>query len=469
MNGYQLKQFENIDVSVAFTAEIDDLLARHFEKCDEQEDLTFAYWHPSRGAHRYTAILYGVALPSDSERILQGNVAFTSEYLSRVLDGCPDGSGIAFMHSHLGRGWQDMSQDDIEAERNRIASVVASKTGLPLVGLTWATDRMWSARLWLRAGRNDYRRKQVSTVRSVGRRLRLSYHPEILPAPLPRESQVATCSVWGKSVQSDLVRMHIGIVGLGSVGSVVAESLSRMGIQHITLIDHDFVEERNLDRTLGANAMDARNKTLKVAVSKRLIDQSHTANKFCVTYVAESVLSPNGMHAALDCDVIICCVDRPYPRHIMNVLSYSHLIPVIDGGILAIVKESDKLQYLGWRIHTIGAGYPCMYCLDALRRSDVDLDFNGQLDNPEYIQGLEANERESYQRRNVFSFSLSVAAHQCIQLVGLVSGNKRICGTGAQTYNAFPGTMTIGDKIGCSPDCDISPLTAKAIDLESEK
>src|SRR5262249_14063850 len=138
------------------------------------------------------------------------------------------------------------------------------------------------------------------------------------------------------------------------------------------------------------------------------------------------------------------------------------VIPVIDGGILARVREDGRLLHVDWRIHTVGPERACLYCLDAVRRSDVPLDRDGLLDDPDYIRGLSAADRERYGRRNVFAFSLSVAAHEVLQLVGMIAGNERIGGRGPQTYHAYPGTMDSCATEACAPECDIAPLTALA-------
>jgi hypothetical protein len=70
--------------------------------------------------------------------------------------------------------------------------------------------------------------------------------------------------------------------------------------------------------------------------------------------------------------------------------------------------------------------------------SDVSLDRSGKLDDPDYISGLSKGERARLSRRNVFAFSLSVASHEVLQLVGLITGHQRIGGTGPQSYNAEP-------------------------------
>jgi hypothetical protein len=464
---YNEQHLRSLELSVAMTGDLDAQLRAHFRHDGyRQEDLTFAFWKPSAGSARLTAVLTRLVLPDKDERILDGNAAFTADYLSRVLASVPDGCGIALLHSHLGSGWQDMSIADDIAERDHLASAAAGRTRLPLVGLTWGTDGTWSARFWGRTAPFTYERVDAATVRvASSSQLKLSFHPFLRPEPTELPSQQATISVWGSRAQADLARTRVGIVGLGSVGSIVAEALSRIGVSDIVLIDHDRIEERNLDRTLHATHGDARRHTSKVAVAKRAMASSHTAADLSVRTVPASLLSPKGIAAALDCDVLICCVDRPWPRWILNTIAYAHLIPIIDGGIAARVTPDGRPLHIDWRIHTVGPGRACLLCLGALLRSDAGLDRDGLLDDPDYLRGLSPQDRERYNRRNVFPFSLSVAAHQTLHLAGLVAGSQRISGTGPQHYAAYPGEMTVSPTAACEPDCEIAVLTASAAPL----
>jgi len=293
----------------------------------------------------------------------------------------------------------------------------------------------------------------------------MTYHPQLMPSPHRTETQIATASVWGAANQADIARVHVGIVGVGSVGSVVAESLARIGVAHLTLIDHDRIEARNLDRTLGALPADARESTLKVAVSERLVAATHTASPFAVDALAVDVREPDGLARALDCDVIFSCVDRPAPRHLLNAVAYGHLVPVVDGGILARVDSEGRLLHVDWRIHAVGPGRPCMLCLGALRSEDIQLDLAGKLDDPAYIAGLGPAFSPLLARQNVFAFSLSVAAHEVLQFSGLVTGDARIGGKGAQFYHAYPGEMAIVPVAECAEGCAYHALTATAADL----
>lgn len=462
-----ISRFSDGELSVAMSQELSDELSAHFRSHRDagkrQEDLAFALWSPSYGTKRTSAILNRIVWPEDGDRLLRGNVSFTAEYVQRVLKESAGEYGIALIHSHLGPGWQDMSRDDIVAERDRLAGAVFGRTRLPLLGMTWGTDDAWSARFWVRQSPNTFTRQDAGTVRVVGRRLGMTFHPALRPTPKTRDSQVATVSVWGPEAQATLARFHVGIVGLGSVGSIVAESLSRMGVSRITLVDHDVLETRNLDRTLGAVPDDVDAALPKVETAQRGIESSHTAENVTLTACNQRLESEEGYAQALDCDVLFSCVDRPSPRGYLNAISYAHLIPVVDGGIRAEVKKTGGLLHVTWRIHTIGPGRACLVCLGSLTRREISMDRSGQLENPVYIQGLKEPGQFMAPRENVFPFSLSVAAHEVLQMVGLVTGSERICGCGPQTYHGYPGTMEVEAVSCCQPDCDYALLTATAV------
>jgi hypothetical protein len=430
---------------------------------------TFAFWKPSQGSRRTSFVVTGAVLPAPEERILDGNVAFTADYLSRVLGTVEPGTGIALIHSHLGPGWQGMSEDDIVAERDRLAGAVFGRTALPLLGMTWGTDGTWSARTWGRARSFTYERVDIPTVRVAGtERLALSFHPILRPEPPPVPAQVATVSVWGSRAQDDIARARVGIVGLGSVGSIVSEALSRVGFTDLFLIDHDHIETRNLDRTLHATASDAADGMAKVDVAKRASVLSHTAPTQRIDARRTSLLTKDGIRAALDCDAIVCCVDRPWPRWLLNSIAYGHLIPVVDGGIQARTTSDGRPLHIDWRIHTVGPGRRCMVCLGALLRSDVGLDRDGLLDDPDYIAGLSPQDRERFNRRNVFPFSLAVAAHEVLHLAGMIGGSARVSGIGPQHYRAYPGEMSATATSGCDADCEFRNLGQAVPQLDDQ-
>ena len=104
MTYHELPYLQDRELAVAMTGDLDAQLRQHFVHERLQEDLTFATWRPSRGRRRMTLVLGEALLPNDDERILEGNVSFTVDYLSRALASLEPGTGLALIHSHLGPG-----------------------------------------------------------------------------------------------------------------------------------------------------------------------------------------------------------------------------------------------------------------------------------------------------------------------------------------------------------------------------
>src|SRR5207253_678650 len=131
-------------------------------------------------------------------------------------------------------GWQGMSFDDVKAERGNAGAVLGA-THLPMVGMTIAGDGAWSGRFWIRTAPRSYARRNCATVRVIGDRLSLYYMDELAPPTLATGEQIRTISAWGEEAQRDLARLRGGLVGSGSVGGLVGDSLARTGFEDVML------------------------------------------------------------------------------------------------------------------------------------------------------------------------------------------------------------------------------------------
>lgn len=426
-------------------------LHRHLLREDGQEDLCFALWHPSDTPDRTTALLSQPILPLEGERNVHGNASFESSYLHRAgaLAG-EQGAGLALLHSHPGGvGWQGMSPDDIAAEHDHSAKALAL-TGRPLVGLTLAGDGSLSARVWERTGPRSYARNDCEVVRVSGEQLRFSFNPALRPAPDADESQERTVSAWGQALQADLARMRVGIVGAGSVGSIVAEVLARTGIGELVLIDFDSVETVNLDRLLFASPRDVQLARSKVELLARGLTASATNPSFKVQALEASVVELPGFQAVAECDLAFSCVDRPWARHALNYLASAHLIPVVDGGI-AVDAKNERLRHAQWKAHMAAPGRRCLRCLGQYDLGLVDLERRGDLENPTYIAGL-AKDHVLRARENVIAFSTAVASLEVLQLLTAMIAPSGLGDPGAQTYH-FVRACLESTISGCDPDC----------------
>lgn len=414
------------------TAQTKDDLEAFLLRADGQEELVFGLYVPSQGEGRFTALFSEIVYPVEGDRQVHGNVSFNAAYLERVYaEALSSGKGVVFLHSHLGPGWQDVSDDDVRAD-TQLASSAVPVTGLPLLSMTLGTDGTWSARAWTN-GNGVPQGRWCTHVRTVERHLKVDYAERLRPAPQTTRRQRRTVAVWGEQHQASMTRLTVGIVGLGSVGSQVCEQLARSGFTRLVLIDHDRVEEHNLDRLAGAYSENVGE--WKVDVAGRNAARGSTAQKVSVRRVPYSLVSEEGYRAALDCDVLISCVDRPHPRRLLNHIAYAHLIPVIDGGI-RVRHKNGILNAVNWQVQTVGPGRPCLVCLQVYDSALAELDARGLLDDPTYIEGLPQDDVLKASE-NVYTFSSAVAALEVMQLVTLVTGLQDF---GVQRFDFHAGT-----------------------------
>ena len=375
--------------SVAMTAGSEEALVRCLDRDDGQEDICLATYRPSTGLTRFSALIRTVVPPASGDRRVHGNATITADYVLRAAAAAQeDDGGLVLLHSHPGgRGWQAMSGPDRDCEAS-YANLVRELTGLPLVGMTLATgDRTWSARHWDVGVGRSVDCTHCTNVRTVGERLAMSWNDAVRPPPRSRESQKRTVSAWGAVCQADLARRKVLVIGAGSVGLDVLVRLAASGLCELTIMDFDVVEARNLDRLIGASGRDALLRRPKIHVARREATTAATAEGFRIRSSSWSICEPEGLRLALDHDLIFSCVDRNWPRAVLNGLAYSDLIPVIDGGIAIDVFESGEMRNATWRSHVVRPGRPCMGCNGQVDFGAVALEQQGLLDDPEYIEG----------------------------------------------------------------------------------
>src|SRR5690606_32576423 len=114
--------------------------------------------------------------------------------------------------------------------------------------------------------------------------------------------------LYGRGALARFAASHVAVVGIGGVGSWVAEALARSGVGELTLIDLDHVVESNINRQVHASS--ATLGQAKVDAMAERIAQIHSE---CIVHrVDEFVepenwprLLPTAVHAVVDaCDQV---------------------------------------------------------------------------------------------------------------------------------------------------------------------
>lgn len=442
-----------MEFNVAMTESVNKSLQQFLLKDLEDEEICFANWYPAQGTSRYSALLHDIIYPLGGDRKRHGTVSAFPQYVDRVKEFAREkGGGVAMIHTHpSGIGPQGVSGPDLYYEQDILSREIFGITGFPLVGMTLSGAGMWSARFYPK----PFKIQWCPTVRIIGKNLTIHYNPKLRPAPNHNAKQLRTISVWGKEKQSYVMRLKVGIIGVGSIGSAVTEILARIGIGDVIIMDYDKVKIHNLDRMPNAATEDIG--IPKIDVVERSIKKAATNDKFSCEKYDYSVVEEDGYKKVLDCDVIFSCVDRPWARQVLNHLSYSCLIPVIDGGV-SFKINNGKLLHGMFRAQTVGPERVCMSCLGAYNQSEVQLDRDGLFDDPNYIEKQEANSPIK-SRENIMPFVSSLAGLETIQFVELVTnlGNKG--DLGQQPYNYYTGDILPVHK-NCVEGCEYVNKTA---------
>lgn len=436
--------------SVAIPECTNSALLKHLIRADQQEDLCFALYAPSTGYSRYSGIIKEIILPELGDRRVHGNVSFNAQYLDRVTSlALKKGLGVCFLHSHPGPGWQGMSRDDINAEKF-LAPRVKAITGYPLLGMTTGNDGSWSARYWIRVDRGQYEKQWCYSVRVVGKAFTPHFKPDHKLPHINKETLERTISAWGPHKQAILSSLSIGIVGLGSIGGQVAEALAKTGVCQIKLFDFDSIEFKNIDRLTGVGLEDVGRS--KVMVYAEYLNRISPNTHLNVEIYNSSIIKPELLPHLLDCDIIFSCVDRPYPRYILNQIAYANAIPVIDGGIDASInKTHDNIQQARWRSTVAGPERICLECLGQYLPEDVALEMDGMLDDPVYVQGL-PKDHFAKKGENVYVFSLLAAGKLMSQFLSLVLQPMGVY-YGPKEMSFITGTIDSDFPFTCKPTC----------------
>lgn len=136
----------------------------------------------------------------------------------------------------------------------------------------------------------------------------------------------------GEKGQEMIANKHVLIVGMGALGTHVAEGLTRAGVKALTIVDRDYIEFSNLQRQTLFTEKDAENMLPKVVAAKHHLEQINSdihINEY-IQHVDYYFLDTH----AKDIDLIIDATDNFDTRQLINDYAYKMNIPWIYGGVV---------------------------------------------------------------------------------------------------------------------------------------
>lgn len=137
----------------------------------------------------------------------------------------------------------------------------------------------------------------------------------------------------GEGGQIKLLHSRVAVIGVGALGTVIANHLVRSGIGYLRLIDRDLVDVSNLQRQILFDEEDARlNLPKAVAAEKKLKEINSTVT---VEPVIADLNLDNAEDLLQDVDCIVDGTDNFMTRFLINDVSIKHGIPWVYGGAVS--------------------------------------------------------------------------------------------------------------------------------------
>jgi molybdopterin-synthase adenylyltransferase len=171
-------------------------------------------------------------------------------------------------------------------------------------------------------------------------------------AQLLRYSRHILLNEVGVEGQERLLESHALVIGAGGLGSPVALYLGSAGVGRITIVDHDVVDETNLQRQIAHNlARVGRPKAESVVEAIAAINPDVRVTP--LVQRADGDLLDKWVAQA---DVVLDCTDNFLTRHAINRACVLHHKPLVSG---AAIRMDGQLSVFDQRT----PGNPCYACV----------------------------------------------------------------------------------------------------------
>lgn len=144
----------------------------------------------------------------------------------------------------------------------------------------------------------------------------------------------------------------VALIGVGALGTVIANQLVRIGVGEIRLIDRDFVEESNLQRQMLFDEQDAKERLPKAIAAVQKLEQINS--KVTLTPFITDVHAGTIESLVQGVDIILDGTDNMETRFLINDVSVKYNIPWVYGGAIHSRGVSTTI---------IPMKTPCFRCL----------------------------------------------------------------------------------------------------------
>lgn len=148
-----------------------------------------------------------------------------------------------------------------------------------------------------------------------------------------RYSRQMLFSPIGEEGQRRLLESSVCIVGMGALGTVLANHMVRSGVGRVRMVDRDYVEPSNLQRQMLFDEEDAEQALPKVVAAQHKLQRINSETKLEAVFT--DVTTANVLDLLQDVDLVLDGTDNFQTRFLLNDACYREGIPFVYGGAVS--------------------------------------------------------------------------------------------------------------------------------------
>jgi molybdopterin/thiamine biosynthesis adenylyltransferase len=177
----------------------------------------------------------------------------------------------------------------------------------------------------------------------------------------------------GETGQAAIAASRVAVVGLGGLGSHVAQGLAYLGVRDFVLVDDDRVDETNLNRLIGAGPVDVGMPKVEVA-ARTIRSVSPDAS---VRTIEANLCSREALDLLFVRPIIFGCVDNDGARLILTELAAAYRVTLIDLAVEILIGDEAVGRFDG-RVVVARPGDYCLFCADQIDRELAKRDLESE-------------------------------------------------------------------------------------------
>jgi tRNA A37 threonylcarbamoyladenosine dehydratase len=148
--------------------------------------------------------------------------------------------------------------------------------------------------------------------------------------------------LYGEAAEARFMAAHVGVVGVGGVGSWVVEALARSHVGRLTLIDLDMIAESNTNRQI--QALEGEYGRAKIIA---MAERVQAINPQCQVHCIEDFLHADNVAALLTpkMDIVIDAIDQTHAKVAIIAHCRESRLPVITVGAAGGQRDPTRIGY----------------------------------------------------------------------------------------------------------------------------